>query len=419
MEEYKVFILLILGGFCGFLFHRFFVSKEKERSLSELQQQLTVERSIQVKLIEEKSTLQAMLDLERAYAKEKQEKLSTEFSALSQKICKENSKEFSEEAKGKIEELLGPLKQKMELFQANIQELSKSSTMERLTLKNTIGYVVDANKALTEETHRLAKALKGDVKKQGAWGELVLQRVLEASGLREEKEYTLQGSGLSLQNTEGKRLQPDVIIHLPQDKQIIIDSKMSYTHYDDYINARTEIERELSLKKLISSIREHIKNLSEKNYAFASQLETPHFVLLFVPIEAIFSLVVEAEPTLFEEAWRKSIILVSPTNLLAVLRTVESVWKIEKQNRNTQKIAEEGALLYDKFVDFLRDLEGVSKHLKASQESFDKAFTKLSTGKGNIIKRTEELKKLGLKTKKQIEGQYLEECEIIVSNSIE
>lgn len=365
-------------------------------------------RNVLAKANEEKAYLQAQVNYEK-------EKSFLEFTCLSNKLLKENSKEFAESSQLKIEELLSPLKQKIEVFQSNLQEIAKTGTAERLTLKNNIEAITNSNKTLAQETHRLARALKGDVKKQGTWGELVLQKILEASGLRENKEYTLQGCGLGLQDAEGKRMQPDVIIHFPDTKRVIVDSKMSYTHYDDFHNGTNEIEKEESLKKLILSMKEHIKGLSEKNYQFAGGLDSPNFVLLFVPIEAIFSLVMEAEPTLFEDAWKKSIIIVSPSNLLAVLRTVESVWKVEHQNRNTQKIADEAASLYDKFVDFIKDMENIDRSLKSTTDHFEKAMAKLSQGRGNLVKKTDDLKKLGLKTKKQIPSEYLEEE--IVENS--
>lgn len=224
-------------------------------------------------------------------------------------------------------------------------------------------------------------------------------------------EYTLQGAGLQLSDENGKRLLPDVVVHLPDSRQIIIDSKMSYVHYDDYVNHTQDEAKEESLRKLVLSLKEHVRGLSEKNYSFAKKLDNPDFVLLFVPIEAIFALIMEKEPALLEEAWKRSIIIASPANILAILRTVESVWKSEHQNRNTQKIAEDAASLYDKFVDLLKDLEGVGKHLQQAEESFDKAMGKLSSGRGNLVKKTEDLRKLGLKTKKQIPMQYLEEEE--------
>lgn len=389
----KLFFLgqVLLGLFIGWLLGKRASSKEA----------LGVQMAL-TKALEEKAYLQAQLNYEK-------EKSILEFENLSNKLLKENAKEFADSSQVRIEELLSPLKQKIEIFQSSLQEISKAGTAERLTLKNNIEAITNSNKTLAQETHLLARALKGDVKKQGTWGELVLQKILEASGLRENKEYTLQGSGLGLQDSEGKRMQPDVIIHFPDTKRVIVDSKMSYTHYDDFFNGSSEIEKEDSLKKLILSMKEHVRGLSEKNYQFAGGLDTPNFVLLFVPIEAIFSLVMEKEPALFEEAWKKSIIIVSPSNLLAVLRTVESVWKVEHQNRNTQKIAEEAASLYDKFVDFIKDMENIDRSLKNTTDHFEKAMAKLSLGRGNLVKKTEDLKRLGLKTKKNIPSEYLEE----------
>ncbi|MBS0626877.1 MAG: DNA recombination protein RmuC [Verrucomicrobia bacterium] len=380
-----------LGLCIGWFFARRAFSKEVESI-----------KSLLAKANEEKAYLQAQVNYEK-------EKSLLEFTCLSNKLLKENSKEFAESSQLKIEQLLSPLKQKIEVFQSNLQEIAKTGAAERLTLKNNIEAITNSNKTLAQETHLLARALKGDVKKQGTWGELVLQKILEASGLRENKEYTLQGSGLGLQDQEGRRMQPDVVIHFPDTKRVVVDSKMSYTHYDDFHNGTNESEKQESLRKLILSMKEHIKGLSEKKYQFAEGLDSPNFVLLFVPIEAIFSLVMESDPSIFEEAWKKSIIIVSPSNLLAVLRTVESVWKIEHQNRNTQKIAEEAASLYDKFVDFIKDMENVEKSLKNTTDHFEKAMTKLSSGRGNLVKKADDLKKLGLKTKKQIPSEYLDE----------
>ena len=367
----------------------------------------------QRELLKENGRLQAISEHREKDLLELQQKFQREFENVSSKMMKENAKEFSESSQMKIEEILSPLKQKMDIFQANLLEVSKTGTAERLTLKCKIDMMADCSKVLAEETHRLTRTLKGDVKKQGTWGELILQKVLESSGLRENIEYTLQGTGLGLSNEEGRRMQPDVIINLPDAKRVIIDSKMSYVHYDEYLNRTLEEEKADSLKKLTLSLKEHVKELSEKNYSSAKNLENPDFVLLFVPIEAIFSLVIEKEPSLFEEAWKKSIIIVSPTNILAILRTIESIWKTERQNKNTQKIAEDAAALYDKFVDFLKDLESTQKHMQSAGDFFDKALLKLSSGRGNLIKKTEDLRKLGLKTKKQIPTSYLEEDELI------
>jgi DNA recombination protein RmuC len=371
----------------------------------------------QRELLKENGRLQAISEHRERDLLDLQKKFQTEFENVSTKIFKENVREFSESSKSRIEEILSPLKQKMDTFQANLQEVSKVGTAERLTLKCKIDMMADCSKILAEETSRLTKTLKGDVKKQGTWGELILQKVLESSGLRENIEYTLQGTGLGLSNDEGRRMQPDVIINLPDDKKIIVDSKMSYLHYDEYLNKTSESEKKECLKKLTLSLKDHVRDLSEKNYSSSKKLDNPDFVLLFVPIEAIFSLVIEKEPSLFEEAWKKSIIIVSPTNILAILRTIESIWKTERQNKNTLKIAEDAASLYDKFVDFLKDLENTQKYMQNANEHFEKAFSKLSSGRGNLIKRTEDLKKLGLKTKKQIPDTYLED-ELVVTQEL-
>jgi DNA recombination protein RmuC len=387
---------LLLGGVLGWV-----LGQRKSALLAAEHAKAQAESKALERLLEEK---------ERSW-KEAQEKNRLEFENLSNRILKQQTADFQAESQSKIEELLSPLKQKMEVFQSNIQEISKAGTAERLALKYKIDQVSDCSKLLAEETHHLARVLKGDVKKQGIWGELVLQKVLETSGLRENEEYTLQAAGMNLTSEEGRRLQPDVLLHLPDSKQIIIDSKMSYTHYEDYFNADGEEKKVESLKKLIASLKEHVKELSEKKYQFAKNVDNPGFVLLFVPVEAIFSLVIQAEPSLFEEAWKKSIIIVSPANILAILRTIESIWKVERQNRNTQKIAEDAAALYDKFVDLLKDLESAHRCLQGAEEAFEKAFNKLSNGRGNLVKKTEDLKKLGLKTKKQIPELYLREEE--------
>ncbi len=416
MEEIGFLLFTITGVVTGWLLSGFYYSKrlQEERSsglfFQEKLEKLTEERSIlQTLLSVEKEKLEALSLLQEKELLRVEQRFALEFENLTNKIFNEKSREFADVSKGKIEEILSPLKQKIDIFQSGIQDMVKSGTAERLTLKNKIEGIVDSSKALALEAHHLARALKGDVKKQGTWGELILQKVLEASGLREDQEYVLQGSGLDLSSSEGRRMQPDVIINLPDMKKVIIDSKMSYTHYDDYFNAVSQTDREESLKKLVLSIKEHIRGLGEKKYQFLEKLENPDFVLMFVPIEAIFSLVIEADPSLFEEAWKRSVIIVSPANLLAVLRTIESIWKVERQNRNTQKIAEEGAALYDKFVDFLKDLEGVGKSLKTTTDHFDRAMQKISLGRGNLVKKTEDLKRLGLKTKKHIPEEYLEE----------
>jgi len=418
-EELLWVVTSLIGGACIGWFSRGrqviaekAIASEREKAFLTVENTLHITQQRLLEVSQEKAALDARASLEK-------EKMVLAFESLSHKLLQENSEEFSKQSKQQIESVLSPLKQKIDLFQMQVAEIAKAGTVERLSLKNTIGHIAETSKDLAEETKRLKQALKGDIKKQGAWGELVLQRVLEASGLRKEEEYIIQATGLSLSNEQGGRMQPDVIIQLPHTRHVIIDAKMPYTHYDAYYQAETEEAKADSVKKLILAVREHIRGLSEKHYSLLQELQTPHFVLLFVPIEAIFSLVLEADPHLFEEAWKRSVILVSPANLLAILRTIESLWKIEKQSVNTQKIAEEGAALYDKFVDFLKDLENVGKNLQTTQEHLDKAVSKLSTGRGNLIKKVENLRLLGLKTKKQISSENLEDSFIEESPSLQ
>jgi DNA recombination protein RmuC len=384
------------------------LEREKSELQSKIDSLLTRHANLTTELSLEKENTTVRCKQHKEDLEQIQEKFKSEFENISNKIYKEKSSEFTQNSKEKINELLSPLKTKIESFQASVNEIYKTGTAERLLLKTRIETIADNSKTLAEETNRLTRALQGDVKKQGTWGELILQKVLEASGLREDEEYVLQGKGQELKNSEGERIQPDVILKLPDNKHIIIDSKMSYPHYEEHFNAQDEDEKDESLKKLVRSIEEHVKDLSEKKYQFADGLESPDFVLMFVPIEAIFLLVIEAKPSLFEDAWKKKVVIVSPANLFAILRTIGSIWNIEKQNRNTQKIAECGAALYDKFVEFLKDLDSLGNHLEKTSKFYQDAMKKLSTGNGNLIRKTEELKKLGLKTKKSIPQEFVE-----------
>jgi len=245
----------------------------------------------------------------------------------------------------------------------------------------------------------LAVALKGDNKTQGNWGELVLESILEQSGLREGQEYMLQ---YSTTNTVGERIRPDVVINLPEQKHIIVDSKVSLNAYTAMISADNDEDRKRWSKAHVESVRAHIKGLGEKNYQTAGNLITPDFVLLFLPIEAAFAAAVQNDQELFNYAWDKKIVLVSPTTLLATLRTVSSIWKQEQRNKNAELIASEAGKMYDKFADFLADMEGIRKGMKTTETAFDKAMNKLSEGTGNLVTRAEKLRKLGLKTTKEI-----------------
>lgn len=336
--------------------------------------------------------------------------LKDAFNLTANELLKTNSKEFSDNSKITIEQLLAPLKTKIEIFEESIRSTHTTAVGERLTLKTNIQSIVDSTKDLANQTNELKRALKGDIQRQGAWGELILETVLKASGLRKGYEYILHGEGLELQNQDGQRQQPDVIINLPDDKHLIIDSKSSYPHYADYLAAETEAEKSECLKKLLTSIQAHIKTLSEKRYHFSDSLNSPNLTLMFMPIEAMFSLVIEVQKNIFEDAWSKSIVIVSPANLLAILRTIESIWKVEHQNQNALEIAKQGASLYDKFVGLLKDLQGLKTSLTRATTNYEDIMKKLE-GRGNIISKIEHLKDLGIKPRKSILKKIIEEKE--------
>ena len=330
-----------------------------------------------------------------------QDKFTKDFQLVADKILKENSTQFSKSHQEKLDLILKPLKERIQTFE---QKIDKSSD-ERNTLKGEIKALVDLNQKMSNETKNLTNALKGDNKKQGNWGEFVLKKILENSGLNEGSEYETQ---YSTSDEEGRRLQPDVIINLPDEKHIIIDSKVSLLHYEAFTNEEDSSQKEAYLKLLCDSTEQHIKGLHSKNYQNAKGINSPDFVLLFMPMESVFSITIQARPELYNIAWDRKIILVSPTTLLATLRTIASIWKQEKQTQNALKIAQESGKLYDKFTDFLKDMTDIGNRLDQTNRSYDGAMKKLSTGRGNLVKKAQDLKTMGAKTSKELSNSIVE-----------
>lgn len=331
-----------------------------------------------------------------------QKQLKTEFKNIANEIVKEQSKDFSEHNQN----LLKPFKNQLESFEKAVQEQMKDNIQRATSFKEQIEQLKNLNLQISEEANNLTNALKGDNKFQGNWGELILERVLESSGLEKGLEYKTQ---VSLTNIDDDRIQPDAIVYLPDEKHIIIDSKVSLVAYEQYVNAGSDEEREQYLKAHLISVKSHIKLLSDKKYQTAEGISTPDFILLFVPIEASFGVAVKEDIDLFNFAWNKNIVIVSPSTMLATLKTVASLWKQEKQNKNVLKIAEESGKLYDKFVGFVGDLTKIEKSLEKTAKEFSEAQKKLHEGKGNIVGRIEKIKELGAKTTKQIDERYLED----------
>jgi len=350
--------------------------------------------------------LQEKLESERKEMEKLQEKFKLEFENIANAILKHNTKEFNDSSIKNMSELLNPLKEKIITFETKVEETYQKGLRDQTDLKAELKKLQDLNMKLGEEAGNLTRALKSDSKKQGNWGEVVLERILESSGLIKGEEYFLQYSATG---ENGKTFRPDVLIKLPEEKHLIIDSKVSLTAFQKYIAADDENQKQLALKQHLISLKNHVKELSEKSYDNLQGLNTPDFVLMFMPVEPAFGVAVQADPDLFNFAWEKRIIIVSPTTLLATLRTVASIWRHERQTRNALEIAKQGGKLYDKFEGFLNDLERIGVNLQRAQESYQEAHKKLSSGRGNLVGQVEKLKTLGAQATKSIDQKYLEE----------
>ena len=332
-----------------------------------------------------------------------QEKFNKDFELIASRILEEKTKKFTEQNRTNLDILLNPLKENIKAFEEKVDRVYKVEADERNTLKGVIIQLMEQSNMMSLETQNLTKALKGDNKKQGNWGEMILERVLERSGLVKDQEYRIQAS---MQTADGSRFQPDVVIDLPDDKHLIIDAKVSLIAYDRLVSSDTEEDRELFTKQHIASIRSHVSDLSSKNYAELYSLNSPDFVMLFIPIESCFSIAVQKDAELFNYAWDKRVVIVSPSTLLATLRTIASMWKQERQNRNVMEIARLSGEMYDKFVGFVGDMDGIGKNIKQSQDAYDKAFNKLASGRGNLTTTAEKIKRLGAKAGKQLDQRF-------------
>lgn len=347
----------------------------------------------------ENENLRLKLTEQKKEIEELNSRFTKEFENLANRILDEKSQKFTEQNKSNLDTILNPLKERIREFEAKVDKTYKEESAERITLKTEIKNLIELNKQVSEEANQLATALKGDNKQQGNWGEMVLEKILERSGLKSGDEYQTQNSTT---NAEGDRIRPDVVVYLPDNKHVIIDSKVSLVAYNACVNAESDEERQKFLTAHVNSVRSHVKLLSDKNYQTGQGLSSPDFVLLFIPIESSFSLAVQGDVELFNYAWDRKIVIVSPSTLLATLRTIASIWKQERQTRNALEIAEEGGKLYDKFVSFVEDLIKVGNGIKRTQTDYEDAMKKLYEGSGNLVRRAEKMKELGAKTNKQL-----------------
>jgi len=377
-----------------------------DASVSTLNQELLTEKNRMAKAEESfKAQRERLMEQEKSI-QEIQQKFQLEFQNVANKLLDEKSQKFVETNRANLDILLNPLKENIKAFEEKVDKVYNMESAERNTLKGVITQLMELNQLISNEAQNLTKALKGDNKKQGNWGEVILERVLERSGLVKDQEYRVQ---TSFTGNDGSRLQPDVIIDLPDDKHLVIDSKVSLIAYERLVNCETEEERKLFSKGHVESIRSHVNGLSAKNYHDLHQINSPDFVLLFIPIESSFSFAVQIDAELFSDAWDKRVVIVSPSTLLATLRTIASIWKQERQNRNVLEIARLSGAMYDKFVGFVGDMEGIGKNIKQSQSAYDNAISKLTEGNGNLTKTAEKIKSLGAKANKQIDQKYLSE----------
>lgn len=360
-----------------------------------------------------KSTEDKLL-VQKAEIESLQKKFTLEFENIANKLLEEKTKTFTETNKTQMDIILNPLKEKITSFEKKVQDNYETEFKEKASLKAEISKLFDLNNKISQEANNLVTALKGNNKTQGNWGEMILEKILELSGLTKDVEYKTQ---FSTNNEDGRRLQPDVVIFMPDEKNLVIDAKVSLIAYEQFTNSENEDDRARFLKMHIDSVRSHIKGLSEKNYTELAGVKTPDFVLLFIPIESSFAAALQADHELYNFAWDRKIVLVSPTTLLATLRTINSVWKQEKQIKNALKIAEEAGKMYDKFVNFSVDLVAVGTKMDAAKLSYSEAMNKLTTGSGNLIKRAQDLEILGAKTSKKFDPRLLDRSNLDSSES--
>ena len=385
---------------------------EKDKELSEKYDALNEQN---LKLTSQLSSAQTALQNEKEATVEKlqqleasKEKMTASFKVLATEILSKQSQEFTKSSEEKLKNVLNPLSTKIKEFEEKVKANHEKGIEQHENLKGEIKRLQEMNQKISEDAVNLTNALKGESKTQGCWGEMILERILETAGLQKGINYKLEES---INTEEGKRFRPDAIIELPENKQIVIDSKVSITAYERYYNSDDQTVKEIALKEHVNSIKTHIKTLSEKSYHQLPGITSVDMVLMFIPIEPALGLALQTAPDLFEEAMNRNIVLVTPSTLLATMRTVAFILRQEKLAKNSQKIADDAGKLYDKLVAFATDLEKVGKQLKTVNKSYDDAMNKFSHGRGNVLKRAEDMRKLGIKTSKNFSNQLLDAVE--------
>ncbi len=427
----SVLISAAIGGYLGVLFSKLKSKSDKSaleerqnqmsRTIDELRQNLSKIEGEREDIRREKEFLNSeltrknteyenlqQLNLKRdKEIEERQEQLRKDFELLATKILDEKSEKFTLQNKENIKNILNPLQEKIQGFEKKVEASQKESISMHSALKEQLLGLKDLNQQMSKEATNLTRALKGDSKMQGNWGELVLERVLEKSGLEKDREYFVQQS---FTLNDGSRVLPDVVLHLPDSKKMIIDSKVSLTDYERLVNAEDD-DKALFLKAHVNSVKKHVDQLSEKNYQDLYDIASPDFVLMFIPIEPAFAVVINEDSSIYNRAFEKNIVIVTPSTLLATLRTIDTMWNNEKQQRNAIEIARQAGALYDKFEGLVKDLTGVGKKIDAAKHDYSAAMNKLVEGRGNLITSVEKLKKMGAKAKKALPEAIIKRAE--------
>jgi DNA recombination protein RmuC len=387
------------------------LKEQNHQTIQERENIRTEKDALAIQLSKKEADFDSLLEKNKEQKQEVeqlQEKFTKEFENLANKILEEKTNKFTEQNKENMKNILSPLQDKIQLFEKKVEDTHKESIDYHAALRQQILGLSKMNEQMSKETLNLTKALKGDSKMQGNWGELVLERVLEKSGLEKGREYEVQQS---FTTPEGNRVFPDVVINLPDGKKMIVDSKVTLTAYERYINEDDDDLKAQFLKEHVNAIKRHVEQLGDKNYQDLYQIESPDFVLLFIPMEPAFALALNEDTTLYNKAFEKNIVIVTPSTLLATLRTIDSMWANQKQQENALEIARQAGALYDKFEGFVGDLIKIGKRMDEAKSEYGNAMNKLVEGKGNLITSVEKLKKMGAKAKKALPENIINRAE--------
>lgn len=380
--------------------------QEIKKELSEKEAQLVIHQKSLVAKESDLKHLNERLAENKKEVEELQAKFRLEFENLANKIFEEKSGKFTEQNRKNLDEILNPLKDKIQQFERKVEETHKKDIEDRASIQERIKNLVETSNQISEDAKNLTKALKGDSKTQGNWGELILENILERSGLVKDREYFVQQS---FKDETGNRFQPDVIVKYPGERSVVIDSKVSLTAYERFVSTENSDEQEKLLNEHLVSLKNHIKELGEKNYQDLYQLKSLDFVMMFVPIEPSYLVAIQKDPDLWNYAYEKRILLISPTNLIAALKMIASMWRQEYQSQNVLEIARQSGALYDKFVGFISDLQDIGNKLDSTRKAYEGAMNKISTGRGNLVTTAQKIKELGAKTKKELPKDLFEE----------